>query len=177
MLEVKIDDDPLPLDNRRWMAVPVKEALRVLLVDGHYKTEPFEAETDYLAQALSPAESAQSAPTPIKVEVIADVALSRRELAPYDVVALCNVGQFRESEVAALEAYLKQGGGVVVFGGEQVVAGELQPAPLRRRQGAAARVDRRRRSGTPRRSSPPSSSTRSASHTRSSANSSAPTRR
>ncbi len=110
VLEVKIDDDPLPLDNRRWMAVPVKEALRVLLVDGHYKTEPFEAETDYLAQALSPAESAQNAPTPIKVEVIADAALSRRELAPYDVVALCNVGQFREGEVAALDAYLKQGG-------------------------------------------------------------------
>jgi hypothetical protein len=121
VLEVKIDDDPLPLDNRRWMAVPVKEALRVLLVDGHYKTEPFEAETDYLAQALSPAESAQSAPTPIKVEVIADAALSRRDLAPYDVVVLCNVGQFREAEVAALEAYLKQGGGVVIFGGDQVV--------------------------------------------------------
>ncbi len=122
VIEVKIDDDPLPLDNRRWLAVPVKESLRVLLVDGHYKTEPFEAETDYLAQALSPSESAQNSPTPIKVEVIADPSLSRRELAPYDVVALCNVGQFREAEVAALEAYLKQGGGVVVFGGEQVVA-------------------------------------------------------
>ncbi len=122
VLEVKIDDDPLPLDNRRWMAVPVKEALRVLLVDGHYKTEAFESETDYLAQALSPAESAQSAPSPIKVEVIADAALSRRELAPYDAVVLCNVGQFREGEVAALEAYLKQGGGVVIFGGDQVVA-------------------------------------------------------
>lgn len=122
ILEVKIDDDPLPLDNRRWLAVPVKEALRVLLVDGHFKTESFEAETDYLAQALAPAESAGTAPTPIKVEVIADASLSRRELAPYDVVALCNVGQFREAEVAALEAYLKQGGGVVIFGGDQVFA-------------------------------------------------------
>lgn len=122
VLEVKIDDDPLPLDNRRWMAVPVKEALRVLLVDGHYKTEAFEAETDYLSQALSPAESAQNAPAPIKVEVMADAGLSRRDLAPYDAVALCNVGQFSEGEVAALEAYLKQGGGVILFGGDQVVA-------------------------------------------------------
>src|SRR5262249_318155 len=35
---------------------------------------------------------------------------------------LCNVAQFTEAEVAALDAYLKQGGGVVVFGGDQVMA-------------------------------------------------------
>ena len=34
---------------------PVREHLNVLLVDGHFKSEPFQAETDYLAQALSPA--------------------------------------------------------------------------------------------------------------------------
>ena len=35
--------------------MPVRERLNVLLVDGHFKPEPFQAETDYLAQALSPA--------------------------------------------------------------------------------------------------------------------------
>jgi hypothetical protein len=34
---------------------------------------------------------------------------------------LCNIAQFSEVEVAALEAFLKQGGGVVVFDGDRVV--------------------------------------------------------
>ena len=46
MVEVRIDDDPLPLDNHRWLAVPVREFLNVLLVDGDFKPEPFQAETD-----------------------------------------------------------------------------------------------------------------------------------
>ena len=54
LVEVPIDDDPLALDDRRWLVVPVRESLNVLLVDGHFKSEPFQAETDYLAQALSP---------------------------------------------------------------------------------------------------------------------------
>ena len=37
-------------------------------------------------------------------------------------MVLCNVAQFTEAEVTALDDYLKQGGGVVVFGGDQVVA-------------------------------------------------------
>ena len=40
----------------------------------------------------------------------------------YDVVVLCNVAQFNELEVTALGDFLKQGGGVVIFGGDQVVA-------------------------------------------------------
>src|SRR5262249_33308409 len=38
----------------------------------------------------------------------------------YDVLVLCNVTQFSQSEVTALEDFLKQGGGVVIFGGDQV---------------------------------------------------------
>ena len=124
VIEVKIDDDPLPLDNRRWLAVPVKEALAILLVDGNFKSEPFESETDYLAQALNPASTSQGAAstsTSTRVDVVPESNFSSKDLATYDAVVLCNVGQFRESEVASLDAYLKQGGGVVFFGGDQVV--------------------------------------------------------
>ena len=54
MVELVLDDDPLTLDNRRWLVVPVRESLNVLLVDGDFKSEPYQAETDYLAQALCP---------------------------------------------------------------------------------------------------------------------------
>lgn len=123
VIEVQIGDDPLKLDNKRWLAVPVREYLSVLLVDGHFKSEPFQAETDFLAQALSPApSSSEGAASAVRVEVVPESQLSRRELAPYDAVVLCNMAQVTEPEVAALEDYLKQGGGVVVFGGDQVVA-------------------------------------------------------
>jgi Aerotolerance regulator N-terminal/von Willebrand factor type A domain len=122
LVEVSIDDDPLAIDNHRWLVVPVRESLNVLLVDGHFRSEPYQAETDYLAQALSPSEESPGQPRPIHVEVISDSQLSRRELSPYDVVVLCNIGQFSPPEVTALDEFLKQGGGVVVFGGDQVVS-------------------------------------------------------
>jgi hypothetical protein len=124
VLELSVDDDPLLLDNKRWLVVPVRESLNVLLVDGHFKSEPYQAETDYLAQALSPTESSpgQAGSGPIRVEVVSESQLSRRELNPYDAVVLCNVAQFSQPEVTALEDFLKQGGGVVIFGGDQVVA-------------------------------------------------------
>jgi hypothetical protein len=122
LVEVQIDDDPLKLDNRRRLVVPVLENLNVLLVDGHYKPEPFQAETDYLAQALSPGATSEGSPSVIRTEVVSEAQLSRRELAPFDAVVLCNIAQFTEAEVSALDDYLKQGGGVVVFGGDQVLA-------------------------------------------------------
>jgi hypothetical protein len=121
-LELVLDDDALPLDNRRWLIVPVRESLNVLLIDGHFKPEPYQAETDYLAQALSPSETSPGQPGAIRVEVASESQLSHRELAPYDAIVLCNVAQFSQPEVTALEDYLKQGGGVVIFGGDQVVA-------------------------------------------------------
>jgi hypothetical protein len=90
-------------------------------VDGHFKPEPFQAETDYLAQALSPAATSEGSPSVIRTEVVSESQLSRRDLAPFDAVVLCNIAQFTDAEVNTLDDYLKQGGGVVVFGGDQVV--------------------------------------------------------
>ncbi len=121
VVEVAMDNDPLPLDDRRWLVVPVRDSLHVLLVDGHFKSEPFQAETDYLAQALAPTEGSPGQPGAIRAEVVSESQLSGRELGSYDVVALCNVAQFSQGEVTALEDFLKQGGGLVIFGGDQVI--------------------------------------------------------
>ncbi len=56
------------------------------------------------------------------MEVVSESQLSRRDLAPYDAVVLCNVAQFTQPEATALDDFLKQGGGVVIFGGDQVIA-------------------------------------------------------
>ena len=121
LVEVRIDDDPLPLDNRRRLSIPVREALNVLLVDGHPQSESFQSETDYLAQALSPEEKSSGSPSEVKATVVNESQIGTRDLTPYDAVVLANVAQFTGAEVASLDAYLKQGGGVVIFGGDQVV--------------------------------------------------------
>lgn len=121
VLEVQIDDDALKLDNHRWIAAPVRDAIKVLLVDGDPKNEPFKSDTDFLAAALSPEPEPNGPPSPIKTEVIAESNLSGRDLTTYDAVVLANVPRFTASEVSALETYLKSGGGVIVFGGDQVV--------------------------------------------------------
>jgi hypothetical protein len=97
VVELVLDDDALSLDDRRWLVVPVRESLNILLVDGQFKPEPYQAETDYLAQALSPSENSPGQPNPMKVEVVSESQLSRRELAPYDAIVLCNVAQFSRS--------------------------------------------------------------------------------
>ncbi len=122
VLEASIEEDSLPPDDRRLLVAPVREAVRVLLVDGDFKPDSFQAETDFLAAALSPGEAPADQPDPVRVEVVPESRLARRDLAAYDVVALCNVAQFSPVEVQALENFLEQGGGVVVFGGDQVSA-------------------------------------------------------
>ncbi len=122
-MEVSIDDDPLALDNRRYMVVPVREALKVLLVDGHFKSEPYQAETDYLAQALSPSEETPGQPRPIRVEVVAGVAAFAPRACRTTTWWFCATSRSSISpRRPSLDDFLKQGGGVVVFGGDQVVA-------------------------------------------------------
>jgi hypothetical protein len=135
LIEARIDDDPLPLDNTRWLSIPVRESLRVLLVDGDPQSEPFRSETDYLAVALAPEPESPGTPSPITVDVAPESQLSVRDLARYDAVVLCNLARFTSAEVSALDAYLKQGGGVVVFGGDQVRPDNYNEALFAKGQG------------------------------------------
>ena len=123
VVEALIGDDALKLDNHRWLAIPVRESLRVLLVDGDPKTDqPFHGETDFLAVALNPELDSAATPSTIRSDVIPEARFASTELTPFDVVVLCNVAQVTDREVSSLESFLKQGGGVVVFGGDQVMA-------------------------------------------------------
>lgn len=123
--EVRIDPDVLKLDDRRRLVVPVREAVRVLLVDGDPNPEVLKSETAFLAEALNPqggAEGEDARPvSPLATEVVGESQLAGRDLAAYDAVVLANIARFTQAEASALDAFLKQGGGVVVFGGDRVV--------------------------------------------------------
>lgn len=141
-VELRLPSDLLDLDNHRWLCLPVKERISVLCVDGKPATAAMNGAADYLALALDP-RAAAGAPGWIRPEVVPESALLERDLAQYDAIFLCNVGQFTASEARALEGYLKQGGGLVFFLGDQVraerynqeLAGERGPRVLPARIG------------------------------------------
>ncbi|MBI3837205.1 MAG: BatA domain-containing protein, partial [Planctomycetia bacterium] len=122
VVEVRLGADLLDIDNHRWLSLPVKDHLRVLCVDGKPGTGGMSGATDYLALALNPDAGDVSVPSVIQPETIPESTLLERDLSRYDCIFLCNVAQFTASEARVLEAFLKRGGGLVFFLGDQVLA-------------------------------------------------------
>jgi len=110
-LEVRLEEDPLDVDNHRWASVPVREAIRVLCIEGR----PGEAQ--HLALALEPG---QTTPPRVQPETRFENALLEVDLLQYDAIFLCNVARFGRDEAAVLRDYVKNGGGLIVTLGDQV---------------------------------------------------------
>ncbi len=106
--------DTFPLDDRRTLALDVRERSRVLLVDGEPGDGDDGGETYFVSTALDPGGEAQSG---IEVQVIGDDAIRDTDLAPFDLVMLCNVASPATADVEKLEQFASGGGGVVVFAG------------------------------------------------------------
>jgi hypothetical protein len=110
-VDVQFPDDALPVDNQRWLSVPVREAISVLAIEG----TPGSAA--HLALALEP----HKAPRPrVLVDLGPENLLLERELGKYDAVFLANVGQIGSDEANVLRDYCNSGGGLVIFLGDQV---------------------------------------------------------
>lgn len=121
VLEVRIDGDRLEVDNHRWLAVPVKQSLRVLCIDGRPAGDPARGAASYVAAALAPDRDDASRGF-VRPEIRTESALTEMPLTPYDCIFLCNVAQFTSGESRILDAYLRGGGSLVFFLGDQVRA-------------------------------------------------------
>lgn len=120
-VEIRVPGDALEADNHRFLALSVREDVRVLCIDGRPSGERFHGTADYLVEALSP-QGKDSQQNAIKPEVAAESALVERELARYDCVFICNVAQLTSHEARLLTNYLHNGGNVVFFLGDRVMA-------------------------------------------------------
>jgi len=120
-VEVRSAPDLLDVDNHRWLSLPTARQLRVLCVNGRPAGGAFQGATDYLAVALSPGGPTDDRAA-VRPEVVPETALVELDLEQYDAIFLCNVGQFTANEAQVLDAYVKHGGGLVCFLGEQVQA-------------------------------------------------------
>ena len=119
VVEARLGADLLDIDNHRWLSQPVKSHLRVLCVNGKPAAGGLAGATDYIVRALNPEEDPAQLGV-VRTDVIAESGLLEQNLAQYDCVFLCNIGQFTGSEARWLDSYLRQGGGLVFFLGDRV---------------------------------------------------------
>ena len=119
-LEVRLTADALPVDDARRLAIPVRDELQVLLVNGKPSGEPMGNATDFLKLALAPELPNRALTSPIRPTVIREGELLGTDLSRFDCVFVCNVGLFTEREAEVLRSYLEAGGGVVFCLGDQV---------------------------------------------------------
>ncbi len=112
-VEVRLADDALALDNRRWLSVPVRDALRVLCIEGRPGAARF------VAYALEPSDDAAPRVRPV---IHAENALLEQDLRRFECVVLSNVRRFTRDEAAVLGRYVRGGGGLIVTLGDQTQA-------------------------------------------------------
>lgn len=119
-VEVRLSPDALAVDDSRRLALPVRDELQVLLINGKPSGELMGNSTDFLKLALAPEIPNRALASPIRPTVIREGELLGTDLGRFDCVFVCNVGLFTDREAEVLRGYLEAGGGVVFCLGDQV---------------------------------------------------------
>ncbi len=117
-ISVELTPDALTLDNRRYLTANVPESVRVLAVDGHRASVGGRGEAFYLLNALRL--KARGANEPLQIARIDAIDLPGEPLSDYNVIALANVPELTGEQADRLKAFVRGGGSLIVFLGDQV---------------------------------------------------------
>jgi len=131
-MRVAIPPDPLAVDNVRHLAVEVVPAVRMLLVDGEASADSYDDELTFLATALRPEGQVFSGN---EVVVVDEAGFEDATLSTFHLVVLANVYRISEPLVESLERFVRRGGGLLIFLGDQVDADEYNVALHRSGEG------------------------------------------
>ena len=116
--QVTLKKEGLAGNDVAHFTIDPQDKLSVLVVDGDPQTALVQSESFFLSRALNPAGERDSSlflPT-----VIVPEALHATALDAYQVVILCNVATLPETFVANLQTFVRQGGGLLMFGGDKL---------------------------------------------------------
>lgn len=140
-------DDRLKVDNVRWHAIEIASEMKILIVEGRRGMGPMDGSGAFLDLALAPPTldetSGRTTSSYLKPERISDIELGGKVLGDYRAIMLSDVGQVAPPVADQLAAYVKNGGTLVWFMGEQVqrenynttlLSRELIPGDLVQRQ-------------------------------------------
>lgn len=114
--------DAVAMDNRRHFAFNVPENIRVAVVREKKGALPLLDEAYFITPALNPAFGTQGSLSTIQPAVLLRDQLTQTRLSDFDVVFLLNLPELTTDQLDALKAYLRNGGAVVVFVGDNVKA-------------------------------------------------------
>jgi len=122
VIEVLTDADSLKADNTFRASIPVWDRVPVLVVDGDPSPDPLEGEVDYLRIALQPFREggAKDLVDLLQTKVINADEFGAAEIGEARVVILANVAKLKLKQMNELQDFVKDGGGLLIFGGDQV---------------------------------------------------------
>jgi len=122
-VEVRIDNDRLLADNRRYSSIEVVDESHILIVDGKDQNaeDPLSNESGYLRFAFSPRDAENPEKQSALVsEAIPYYRLNEKNLLNFQTLVLANVGKLSQATTAILEKQVRAGMGLMVFCGDQV---------------------------------------------------------
>jgi hypothetical protein len=136
--------DRLRVDDTRWRVVDVAAELSVLIVEGRQGVSVGEGSGLFLREALSPPKESGPAgvvksSSHVAAETISVIEFGNKVLDNYAAVMLADVGQIAPGQADQLERYVRRGGTLFWFMGDQVTASsynnvlaprKLIPGPL-----------------------------------------------
>ena len=117
-IEVRAAGDSLDVDNHRFLAMPVRQTIRA--VHRRAALGQLVPRRGRLPGRGAYARGPAGQPGAVQAEVAPESAIMERHLGRYQCVLACNVAQFTASEARVLDAYLRSGGNLVFFLGDQV---------------------------------------------------------
>ncbi len=118
---VEIPDDALTIDNQHYFMLKSLTSIKVLCVNGDYRTPVHQNETFFLKMAIE----AGSEAVPIDLTETRTVP-DAETLARYDVLILANVAEFTANDANVLKEYVSTGGGLMVAVGDKVQGDSYQ---------------------------------------------------
>ncbi len=146
--------DKLPIDNTRYLVSMVASELKVLIVEGERGMGGAGGSGAFLQLALSPPKTSDrlingnfKTDSYVSAESIGSLELAGKVLTDYSAVAMADVGQITAQQADRLADYVKNGGTLLWFMGEQVssdnynqmlVPRKLLPGPLAKRMSVAS---------------------------------------
>ncbi len=113
VVEVQLPSDSLATDNRRWCVIGIRDAQRVLLVDG----EVNQSNAFYFQTVLAPDVRLRTGMSSEQVDATYLRDVPPETLADFDVVALLDVPRLEPQAISKLEEFCRSGGGLFVICG------------------------------------------------------------
>ncbi len=126
LVEVRIEDDRLRLDNQRMLYVTAVDNHRIAIVANSLDTHA--GSTAYFIQkALASGSNPNGVKTDqFKVEFLSSTMIAERDLNCFDGIVLCDPCLLDRVDLGRLSNYVRSGGGIVIFPSEDVGTGWLQ---------------------------------------------------